>query len=154
MYGYHPQPEPFLKLQLYSPRWKTRVATLLRDGAMLGTAFEVFESHVGYLAQFFMDHGASPPFRAATRRLIPLPATQGSPVWTGCTCTVRVVGTGRFSGRPFHRHSGPTMALASGLQPRCPRAPRIMVVPLRCAGRLRRPPRLNSISWLDITFPR
>ncbi|KAK4058006.1 DNA polymerase zeta [Microbotryomycetes sp. JL221] len=55
IYGYHIGYKPFLKIYITNPRHKTRTSELLRSGAVMGTKFDVFESHVPYHLQFMLD---------------------------------------------------------------------------------------------------
>ena len=55
-YGYHKEKDTFLRISLYDPQMVRRVADLLRTGAVLGTKFQVFESHVGYDLQFSVEY--------------------------------------------------------------------------------------------------
>lgn len=54
-YGYHKDKDTFLRISLYDPQMIRRVAELLRSGAVLGTKFQVFESHIGYYLQFSVE---------------------------------------------------------------------------------------------------
>ena len=55
-YGLHEVDEPFAKVYLLHPHRKRSIADLLRRGAVGGQQREVFESHVPYIQQFFIDH--------------------------------------------------------------------------------------------------
>ncbi|KAK4054930.1 DNA polymerase zeta [Microbotryomycetes sp. JL201] len=55
IYGYHVGYKPYLKIYITNPRNKTRTSELLRSGAVMGTKFDVFESHVPYHLQFMLD---------------------------------------------------------------------------------------------------
>ncbi|KAG5180638.1 hypothetical protein JKP88DRAFT_132601, partial [Tribonema minus] len=56
-YGYHPDPQLFLRVELYNPRAVGEVASLLQAGVVLGQKLQPFESHISYLLQAFVDHG-------------------------------------------------------------------------------------------------
>jgi hypothetical protein len=55
-YGFHSGEAVFLKIFLYDPGSLNRVATLLRNGAVCQRQFTVFESHIPYLLQLFIDY--------------------------------------------------------------------------------------------------
>ena len=55
-YGLHEVDEPFAKVYLLHPHRKRSIADLLRRGAVGGQQREVFESHVPYIQQFFVDN--------------------------------------------------------------------------------------------------
>ncbi|KAM0793277.1 hypothetical protein ACM66B_000738 [Microbotryomycetes sp. NB124-2] len=55
IYGYQVGYKPYLKIYITNPRNKTRTSELLRSGAVMGTKFDVFESHVPYHLQFMLD---------------------------------------------------------------------------------------------------
>ncbi|KAM0755963.1 hypothetical protein T439DRAFT_295975 [Meredithblackwellia eburnea MCA 4105] len=54
-YGFHVGYKPFLKIYCVDPRYKKRMATILRSGHLMKTKFEVFEDHVSFLLQFMLD---------------------------------------------------------------------------------------------------
>ncbi|KAH0553475.1 hypothetical protein GP486_006454 [Trichoglossum hirsutum] len=61
-YGYHEGYSCFLKIYLFNPSHITRVADLLREGVIMGTMFQPYESHLEYPLQFMCDynlHGCS-----------------------------------------------------------------------------------------------
>jgi DNA polymerase elongation subunit (family B) len=55
-YGYSPDHELYFKIFLYNPLLVTRVTTLLRNKTVMGVAFRIFESHIPYNLQFFIDY--------------------------------------------------------------------------------------------------
>lgn len=55
-YGYHVGYDFFLKIYLLNPLHMTRLADLLRQGAILKTVIQPYESHMQYLAQWMCDY--------------------------------------------------------------------------------------------------
>ncbi|GAM22637.1 hypothetical protein SAMD00019534_058120 [Acytostelium subglobosum LB1] len=55
-YGYYPQDKMFIKLILYNPDSMNKVAGLLRNGSIMGRKFEVYEAHIPFMLQVFLDH--------------------------------------------------------------------------------------------------
>jgi DNA polymerase family B, exonuclease domain len=55
-YGYHAQPQLFLRVELYNPRSVGPVAELLQKGQVLGQHMQPSETHIEYLLQAFIDH--------------------------------------------------------------------------------------------------
>ena len=55
-YGYHVGYELFLKIYMLNPLHMTRLADLLRQGAILKQVFQPYESHMQYLAQWMCDY--------------------------------------------------------------------------------------------------
>lgn len=55
-YGLHSGWRYYYKISLLSPKHMTRLADLFRSGAILGRAYQPFESHVPYLLQFMIDY--------------------------------------------------------------------------------------------------
>jgi DNA polymerase zeta len=56
-YGFHSSYSPFLKVLVADPACINRAATILQSGAVMGTRFRVFESHLSYILQFMCDFG-------------------------------------------------------------------------------------------------
>ena len=56
-YGFHSSYSPFLKVLVADPACVNRAATILQSGAVMGTRFHVFESHLSYILQFMCDFG-------------------------------------------------------------------------------------------------
>lgn len=56
-YGFHSSYSPFLKIMVADPACVNRAATILQSGAVMGTPFRVFESHLSYILQFMCDFG-------------------------------------------------------------------------------------------------
>ncbi|KAK3811816.1 MAG: hypothetical protein J3Q66DRAFT_286513, partial [Benniella sp.] len=54
-YGYHVGYSVFLKIYLFNPDFETRIVDLMRSGAIMGTHFQPFESHIPFRLQFFVD---------------------------------------------------------------------------------------------------
>ncbi|KAG0245565.1 hypothetical protein B0O80DRAFT_502930 [Mortierella sp. GBAus27b] len=54
-YGYHVGYSNFLKIYLFNPDFETRIVDLMRSGAIMGTRFQPFESHIPFRLQFFVD---------------------------------------------------------------------------------------------------
>lgn len=54
-YGYHVGYTVFLKIYLFNPDFETRIVDLMRSGAIMGTRFQPFESHIPFRLQFFVD---------------------------------------------------------------------------------------------------
>lgn len=54
-YGYHVGYSVFLKIYLFNPDFETRIVDLMRSGAIMGTRFQPFESHIPFRLQFFVD---------------------------------------------------------------------------------------------------
>ena len=54
-YGYHVGYKFFLKIYLFNPLHVTRLADLLRQGAIMKSFIQTFESHLQYLAQWMCD---------------------------------------------------------------------------------------------------
>ena len=55
-YGYHVGYKFFLKIYMLNPSHMTRLADLLRQGAILRKEIQPFESHMQYLAQWMCDY--------------------------------------------------------------------------------------------------
>ena len=55
-YGYHVGYQLFLKLYMLNPLHMTRLADLLRQGAIMKQVFQPYESHMQYLAQWMCDY--------------------------------------------------------------------------------------------------
>ncbi|KAG8534241.1 uncharacterized protein KY384_001085 [Bacidia gigantensis] len=55
-YGYHVGYEFFLKIYMLNPLNMTRLADLLRQGAIMKRAIQPYESHMQYLAQWMCDY--------------------------------------------------------------------------------------------------
>jgi DNA polymerase zeta len=56
-YGFHSGYAPFLKIYLVDPSDLIRLTTLLSSGAIMGTAFKVYEAHLSFVLQFLSDFG-------------------------------------------------------------------------------------------------
>lgn len=56
MYGYHPRPEPFLKIYLLNPSSLPHLADLLCQGAIMGRPMQPYESHLSFPLQFMIDY--------------------------------------------------------------------------------------------------
>ncbi|KAF8940450.1 DNA polymerase zeta [Dissophora ornata] len=54
-YGYHVGYSCFLKIYLFNPDFESRIVDLMRSGAIMGTRFQPFESHIPFRLQFFID---------------------------------------------------------------------------------------------------
>ncbi|KAG0330369.1 DNA polymerase zeta [Dissophora globulifera] len=54
-YGYHVGYSYFLKICLFNPDFESRIVDLMRSGAIMGTKFQPFESHIPFRLQFFID---------------------------------------------------------------------------------------------------
>ncbi|KAK7205599.1 DNA polymerase zeta, catalytic subunit [Myxozyma melibiosi] len=54
-YGFHVGWSYYLKIYILDPGLMNRLADLLRNGAVLGSPFDVYEAHIPYLLQFFID---------------------------------------------------------------------------------------------------
>ena len=55
-YGYHVGYEMFLKVYMLNPMYTTRLADLLRQGAIMKRVIQPYESHMQYLAQWMCDY--------------------------------------------------------------------------------------------------
>ncbi|KAF9173245.1 DNA polymerase zeta [Mortierella sp. AD011] len=55
-YGYHVGYSCFLKIYLFNPDFESRIVDLMRSGAVMGTRFQPFESHIPFKLQFFIDY--------------------------------------------------------------------------------------------------
>ncbi|KAI9733336.1 MAG: DNA polymerase zeta [Cirrosporium novae-zelandiae] len=55
-YGYHVGYRFFLKIYMFNPIYINRLASVLREGAVMKTAFQPYESHLQYLAQWMCDY--------------------------------------------------------------------------------------------------
>ena len=55
-YGYHVGYRTYLKIYLLNPLHMTRLADLLREGAVMKRVLQPYESHMQYLAQWMCDH--------------------------------------------------------------------------------------------------
>ncbi|KAL9607513.1 MAG: hypothetical protein Q9167_007575 [Letrouitia subvulpina] len=55
-YGYHVGYQVFLKIYLFDPHHITRLADLLRQGAIMKKILQPFESHMQYLPQWMCDY--------------------------------------------------------------------------------------------------
>lgn len=55
-YGYHVGYKTYLKIYLLNPLHMTRLADLLREGAVMKRVLQPYESHMQYLAQWMCDH--------------------------------------------------------------------------------------------------
>ncbi|KAF8216234.1 hypothetical protein K438DRAFT_1901886 [Mycena galopus ATCC 62051] len=56
-YGFHSSYSPFLKVHIADPAFFNRAVTIMRSGTIMGTHFQVFESHVSFALQFMSDFG-------------------------------------------------------------------------------------------------
>uniref|UniRef100_A0A182FS53 DNA polymerase zeta catalytic subunit n=1 Tax=Anopheles albimanus TaxID=7167 RepID=A0A182FS53_ANOAL len=56
IYGYHKQEHHFLKIYLFNPLLVRKATQLLMNGAILSTTYQVLETHVPYILQFFIDY--------------------------------------------------------------------------------------------------
>ncbi|VBB26657.1 unnamed protein product [Acanthocheilonema viteae] len=56
LYGYHKDNENFVQILCYSPLQLRIVANALQKEAKKNSMFQVYESHVPYILQFFVDH--------------------------------------------------------------------------------------------------
>lgn len=54
-YGYSVGYRTYLKVYAVDPKYKKRMAEILRSGALLETQFGVFEDHISFLLQFMLD---------------------------------------------------------------------------------------------------
>lgn len=54
-YGFHVGYRRFLKISMLNPSHMTKLADLLRTGAILNTTLQPYESHIPYIPQFFAD---------------------------------------------------------------------------------------------------
>ncbi|KAF9956248.1 DNA polymerase zeta, partial [Modicella reniformis] len=54
-YGYHVGYSVFLKIYLFNPDFENRIVDIMRSGAIMGTRFQPFESHIPFRLQFFVD---------------------------------------------------------------------------------------------------
>lgn len=54
-YGFHAGERPFLKISMLNPLHLSKFADLLRNGAILNTNIQPYESHIPYILQFFAD---------------------------------------------------------------------------------------------------
>ncbi|KAI8846694.1 hypothetical protein BC829DRAFT_445128 [Chytridium lagenaria] len=54
-YGYHVGYQYFLKIYLYNPVDMKKVTAILASGGVMQRKFQPYESHIPYLAQFFID---------------------------------------------------------------------------------------------------
>jgi DNA polymerase zeta len=55
-YGFYPCERLFLKVFLYNPMLQTRIVNLLRSGAIMGKLFQVYEAHIPFTLQVFIDY--------------------------------------------------------------------------------------------------
>ena len=55
-YGFYPCERLFLKVFLYNPQLQTRIVNLLRSGAIMAKFFQVFEAHIPFTLQVFIDY--------------------------------------------------------------------------------------------------
>jgi DNA polymerase zeta len=55
MYGMHVGYKTFLKIYVVEPRFKKRMSECLRAGAIMSTAFDVYEDHIPFPMQFMLD---------------------------------------------------------------------------------------------------
>jgi len=55
-YGYHVGHKFYLKIYLLNPLYTTRLADLLREGAVMKRVLQPYESHMQYLAQWMCDY--------------------------------------------------------------------------------------------------
>ncbi|XP_058061131.1 DNA polymerase zeta catalytic subunit [Anopheles bellator] len=56
IYGYHKHEHHFLKVHMYNPLLIRKATQLLMNGTILSTTFQVHETHVPYILQFFIDY--------------------------------------------------------------------------------------------------
>ena len=54
-YGYHVGWKPFLKIYLLNPAYMSKFSDLLRNGLIMGTSMQPYESHIPYHSQFLTD---------------------------------------------------------------------------------------------------
>ncbi|KAI7860501.1 hypothetical protein BDC45DRAFT_103803 [Circinella umbellata] len=55
-YGYHSEPETYLKIHLLNPADKQRMADLLLKGVINNQIYQPYEAHIPYVLQFMMDY--------------------------------------------------------------------------------------------------
>lgn len=56
MYGFHKEEESFAKILFYSPQHLKMVSDVLQREAFSNSSFQVFEAHIPYILQFFIDY--------------------------------------------------------------------------------------------------
>ncbi|XP_052868750.1 DNA polymerase zeta catalytic subunit [Anopheles cruzii] len=56
IYGYHKYEHHFLKVHMYNPMLIRKATQLLMNGTILSTTYQVHETHVPYILQFFIDY--------------------------------------------------------------------------------------------------
>ncbi|KAH3761918.1 DNA polymerase zeta catalytic subunit [Pelomyxa schiedti] len=88
-YGYCPCEKVFLKTYIYNPQHVTRIVALLRSGAIMQTKFAVYEAHIPFSLQIFVDYNL---FGMGLRKLFVSTtggiATNGLPRTTTCELEV------------------------------------------------------------------
>lgn len=55
-YGYHVGYKYFLKIYILNPSTMTRLAEMLRQGAIMGTIFQPYEAHLDFILQWMVDY--------------------------------------------------------------------------------------------------
>jgi DNA polymerase zeta len=75
-YGFNPILRPFFKVFIYDPGLVSRMVSLLRSGAIMSTHFEIYEAHIPFLMQLFVDfnlNGMSYIHLSRMRFRLPIP---------------------------------------------------------------------------------
>lgn len=55
IYGYRVGLKPYLKIYITNPRMKRAVSEVLRNGAIDGQRFDLYEDHIPFHLQFMLD---------------------------------------------------------------------------------------------------
>ena len=90
-YGYHNQPQQFLKIRLLNPWLVQRAADLLQDGAVDGQHYQPYEAHVPYMLQFMTDYnlqGMNFVYASAVTFRPPLPNKKRADIRPGDDTTI------------------------------------------------------------------
>lgn len=58
-YGYHDRSAYFFKIAYTDPALRTRIASVLEQGRVMHTPFQLFEAHVSYPLQWMMDYNVN-----------------------------------------------------------------------------------------------
>lgn len=59
IYGYHRDKKPFLKVEVYDPRYCKKAQQVLQKGVLFSVQMQVYEAHLSYFMHFYGDYNLS-----------------------------------------------------------------------------------------------
>lgn len=86
IYGYHPEPVPFIRVNYLNPFDRKSLVELLEEGTILAAPMQTYESHVPFILQFTTDYRVKPmDWMVITHALFrhPLPPTKDADTTDG-----------------------------------------------------------------------